>query len=216
MRIELVGGLGAGKTTLCKSFKKLGVTPIYEDISSNPFLPKCYKDPKAFRLPSQLHFALCKYDRLTDEMFGEWYVYDQATLTNNAYTNHLFRESMDDGSQWLLLKSFFEQTEKDLGLPDLLIHLKCDPYVQLDRIRGRGREFETVDIEFIVKLEAEIERLIPDYEKKGVEIIEFDVSEASFDDYDTFADYVVRERFGEEANNPVTKRMAIKDSFGMR
>ena len=189
-----------GKTTLCKSFEKLGCVINYEDLSHNPFLAKCYEDPKKYRFPSQMWFALEKYRAMMEEDPALTYVYDQATLTNNAYTNLLYKDDFEDGSAWLNIKSTFEQTQRDLGAPDIIIDMRCDPYTQLDRIRSRGREFETVDIKFVIRLQEEIDLLLTQAKKEGKShIYTVDVSELSLSDYDKLAREFMWQRAGEAA-----------------
>lgn len=68
MRIELIGGMGIGKTTLCNVLSEIGFHCILEDLGENPFLAKMYKDEEGFRFPSQMWFILSKYAELQAEL----------------------------------------------------------------------------------------------------------------------------------------------------
>ena len=85
MRIELVGGLGIGKSTLCKALDKIGFNCIYENLNTNPFLADCFKDPVNFRFPSQMWFALSKFHEIKKfERMDKINVLDQAVLNIRA------------------------------------------------------------------------------------------------------------------------------------
>lgn len=199
-RIELVGSLGVGKSTLCVSLAKAGCIPVYEDLKSNPFLTKCYEDPKTYRLPSQMWFALTKYHTIgegtKEEHKGKVFVHDQATLNNNAYTNMLFRGAKEDATGWMLVNSFFEYTEKTLGKPDLLVYLKCSPEENLRRIKARGRKFEDkVEMKNLFEYYVELEELIPKYISRGHTLETIDVTDVSVAEYDDLAEDIVERYF---------------------
>ena len=58
MRVEIIGGMGAGKTTLCQQLQHQGVKCIFEKLQNNPYLELSYKDPQAFGFYSQMTFVL--------------------------------------------------------------------------------------------------------------------------------------------------------------
>ena len=81
MRIELVGGLGVGKTTIAKEFERQGCTIVTEKIEDNWFLEGCYQGLQDYEFPSQLWFIQTKFKELLDNKDNEKpTVYDQSLL----------------------------------------------------------------------------------------------------------------------------------------
>lgn len=192
MRIELAGGIGVGKSTLCKAFQLLGCTPVFEDLKSNPFLTPCYDNPSKFKFPSQMWFALTKFHEIgLQEHPDKVYVHDQAILNNNAYTNMLFRNA-EDQEGWDIISHCFWYTENFLGRPDLIVNLQCDEDEQVKRIQRRGRDFEkTVDIEFIRKFNKEIKQLLEKASYKGYTIEDVNITNYSIKDYVILAEEIM-------------------------
>jgi deoxyadenosine/deoxycytidine kinase len=172
MRVELVGAMGCGKTTLAKELQKFGAFWISEDIDSNPFLEPCYDDFETFKFPSQMWFALMKYKEIG--MYDDpstIYVHDQAVINNNAYTNLMYQDDFDNPARELVQQTF-DYTEEQFGAPDVLVQLKCDPRDLLARIKQRGRPHEKdVNLKFLIHLENHIDCLVEKANRNGQEVI---------------------------------------------
>jgi deoxyguanosine kinase len=177
MRIELVGGLGVGKSTLCNALEDVGFNCIYENLSTNPFLADCFADPDNFRFPSQMWFVLSKYQEiLKHEQADKVNVLDQSVLNVCAYTNMLFGDK--DPYAMQILNQCFHYIEQKTGVPDLLINLQCSPQEQLRRIRGRNRDHErNVTLEYVTELQREINTLLSYAKANGYRILNIDTEE---------------------------------------
>ncbi len=175
MRIELVGGLGIGKSTLCKALEEVGFNCIYENLKTNPFLADCFKRPDIFRFPSQMWFVLSKYHEIKKfEKPGSINVLDQSVMNVKAYTNMLFKDEADPDAL-TIINQCFGYMEKQTGQPDLLIHLRCSPEEQMRRIRGRNRTHEAgVSLDYISDLQTEINILINEARIDGQAVLEID------------------------------------------
>lgn len=188
MRIELVGGMGIGKTTLCNVLSDIGYNCILEDLGENPFLAKMYEDPNGFRFPSQMWFILSKYAELQAELkSNEINVIDQSVLNVRAYTNLLFHGKKHE-KEWNLIEGMFDYIDDKFGVPDLQIYLKASPAIQMKRIHTRNRDYELdVDIKYLTNLKDEIETLIKQGRARGHHIIEIDTDEIFLSDHHVFA-----------------------------
>jgi deoxyadenosine/deoxycytidine kinase len=193
MRIELVGGLGIGKSTLCKALDKIGFNCIYENLNTNPFLADCFKDPENFRFPSQMWFALSKFHEIKKfERADKINVLDQAVLNVRAYTNMLFRD--EDPEALHIINQCFDHLEGKLGKPDLLINLKCSPAEQLRRIRGRNRDHEkSVELDYITGLQQEMNILINHAKADGYAVLDIDTEKVFFPDNIEYAETFARQ-----------------------
>jgi len=188
MRIELIGGMGIGKTTLCHVLNDIGYNCIIEEIGENPFLARMYDDPEGFRFPSQMWFILQKYAELQGELKAcEINVVDQSVLNIRAYTNLLFKGEKND-KEWSLIKGLFDYIDDKFGVPDLQIYLKASPEIQMKRIHTRNRDYELdVTLEYLTDLKNEIEHLIKFSREQGNKIIEIDTDNIFLADHHVFA-----------------------------
>jgi len=177
MRIELVGGLGIGKSTLCHALADIGFNCIYENLKTNPFLSDCFIDPASFRFPSQMWFVLSKYHEICKfEKSGAVNVLDQAVMNVKAYTNMLFKG--EDPAALRIINDCFDYMEAKTGAPDLIVNLKCSPAEQLRRIRGRNRDHEkTVTLSYITALQSEINMLIAMAKADGQAVMNIDTEQ---------------------------------------
>ena len=192
MRVELVGGMASGKSTLAERLEFFGAFWVQEFLTDNPFLEDCYEDFETFRFPSQMWFALTKYREIgLYEDPHVIYVHDQAVINNNAYTNLLYKDAPDDPSR-VLVQQTFDYTTERFGQPDAVINLLCDPEVQLERIKSRGREYEQdLDLDFLVNLDTEVERLLQESEQEIPTVINVSSDSVDFKTDDDFVEQLL-------------------------
>lgn len=206
MRIELVGGMGLGKTTLCKVFEQIGFNCIYEDLGDNPFLADFYKDKDGFRFPCQLWFIAAKFAELQKEMkTGYMNVMDQAVLNCRAYANMLFKH--DDPEGMAIIDQSFAYIDKQFGKPDVIINLKCAPEVQKRRIEHRNRSFEqSVELDYLYALRDQISLLINEAKADGQTVIDIDTEQVFIPGNRLFAEelaFDIASRCGLEIDQPL-------------
>ena len=188
MRIELVGGLGVGKSTLCNALDKIGFNSIYETLQTNPFLADCFADPENFRFPSQMWFALSKFQEIRKFERGDRInVLDQSVLNVRAYTNLLFGDQDTDALR--IINDCFSYLESRLGPPDLLINLACSPHEQMRRIRLRNRPHEqSVTLSYISGLQGEIDTLLNAARAAHVPVLDINTEEIYLPDNFAYAE----------------------------
>ncbi|MAS86905.1 MAG: deoxyadenosine kinase [Micavibrio sp.] len=188
MRIELLGGMGVGKTTLCRVFEEIGYNCIYENLGDNPFLAQMYEDFDGYKFPAQISFMLSKFAEIQMKCLPtEINVLDQATNNYKAYSRMLFKDGSDPAGYEIVCK-LFDYIENRFGHPDLLIYLQVSPETQLKRIRSRKRSFENgVDLQYLTNLKNELDQIVEENKEKGVNVVEIDTETIFLPDHHLFA-----------------------------
>lgn len=171
MRIEIIGGMGVGKTTICNTLTSLGFRCINENLGQNPYLDLAYKNPDAYGLYSQLTFYLGNFFTLKENTIaGDITVFDYSVVTDRAYAT-LF---LNDQERDLALQAI-DCLEAKEGRADLYLYLTCSPTVQLQRIRARNRDHEKgVTLDFIAGLDSHLRHYAAQAAEQGARIITID------------------------------------------
>ncbi|OGQ22845.1 MAG: hypothetical protein A3I05_01590 [Deltaproteobacteria bacterium RIFCSPLOWO2_02_FULL_44_10] len=140
--IAVDGPIGAGKTTLVKMLAEdLGGHAIFEPVEKNPFLPDFYKDPKRNAFKTQLFFLLNRYQQQMElkqhDLFYPLIICDY-TFIKDA----IFAEINLSDDEMHLYHAVFQLLSQKLPSPDLVIYLRADSGVLMQRVKKRGYGFE--------------------------------------------------------------------------
>jgi deoxyadenosine/deoxycytidine kinase len=156
MRIELCGPLGVGKTTLAVNLSQMmGWTLIREPVEGHPFLESFYRAPASFAFEKNLFFLLDYLHQIKSCEAGD-FIFDHSAVVHRSYAT-LNRITSAERPVFAALDHLTES----VGPPDLLINLICPADVIMQRIRKRGRVFESeVTQDYVVALNEEIQRQV--------------------------------------------------------
>jgi deoxyadenosine/deoxycytidine kinase len=135
--LAIEGVIGAGKTTTTSLIaRSTDLEARLERLDEHPFLEAYYRDPAPHAVHTELAFMLMQARQVGEA--GRALVTDFAPAKNLVFA----RLWLDDEDV-----RFLEQAERRLwrGLqpPDLTVFLDVPPPVCLERLRGRGRVYET-------------------------------------------------------------------------
>ena len=157
LRLEICGGIAAGKTTLSKLLADLGFHPVNESFETNPFLHKFYTNPSLFSFETEISFLLQHYHQIKCELAQKRIACDYSFILDQAYADLTLRSD----SEREVFSRVLAEVLKQLSSPDLIIYLKCHSEVLLKRIINRARPMEqTIELDYLTLLTNQLDRNI--------------------------------------------------------
>lgn len=171
MRVEIIGGMGVGKTTLCATLTRLGFHCVNENLGRNQYLELAYEDPQSYGVYSQISFVLGNFFTFKQNSKPEEIsVFDYSIINDMAYATLFLNDSERD----VVLQTIDCMEQKE-GRADLYLYLTCSPEAQLRRIRNRNRDHEkAVSVEFIETLDSHLRKFTAQASEAGARIITID------------------------------------------
>ncbi|MCC6477085.1 deoxynucleoside kinase [bacterium] len=144
--VGIAGNIGVGKTTLTRSLAaQLGWNYYLEPVIDNPYLSDFYADMSRWAFHLQVYFLSKRFEsqRLIEGEAGSC-VQDRTIYEDvEIFARTLNRRGHLTGRDWENYSALFETMISHLRTPDIIIYLRCDVPTLLDRIRRRGRDFES-------------------------------------------------------------------------
>ncbi|HYF55168.1 MAG TPA: deoxynucleoside kinase [Salinarimonas sp.] len=162
-RIEISGGIGAGKTTLARTLAALRPCRLVEEeVRTVPFFRQFYAEPMAYGFHKNVSFVLSHADRARSEG-GAAVVCDYALFQDLAYTD-IVCEAADVRAVEAVLARMVAR----IGHPALLVHLACAPEIQLTHIARRGRPEEGgLGLPYLERLRTALDRRLAAFRRES-------------------------------------------------
>jgi deoxyguanosine kinase len=125
---------------------------ILEPSQNNPFLPDFYKDRRRNAFKTQLFFLLNRYQQQLELKQHDLFhpiVFCDYTFAKDA----IFAEINLSEDEQALYKTVFQLLQARLPKPDLIIYLRADSKILLQRIKKRGVDYErSINLDYLDKL----------------------------------------------------------------
>ena len=178
--IVVEGNIGVGKTSFVDLFhKEFKYYKLYENFINNPFLVDFYNDDKSNIFQMESYFLVERYKQLIN-LFNK--------INNNIISDFLFSKSLLfaeinlSKNEFKLFKVIFDQFDRQIKKPDLMIFLSSDIDKISKQIRQRDRFFEKkISRQYLEKVNIGYEKLL-ELEKNKFPILCFDVTNIDFID----------------------------------
>lgn len=188
--IGIIGLIGAGKSTLCKSLAEhMGLPDYYEEVSDNPYLEQFYQDMATNSFPLQVYLLnrrFCQHQVITWR--GSGGVQDRTIYEDSIFAKILMQTGLMTPLDYQTYLQLFENMSKFMVRPNLIVMLDVDPEVSLERIRKRGRACEAgITIEYLHALKQGYEEFVKEI-SKIIPVIRVNWNE--FKDAETVADHI--------------------------
>lgn len=150
MLLSIEGPIGVGKTSLTRILAdELRFDSIYELSYKNPYLNRFYTDIERYSFPIQIEFLANR--------FKQWKKVQKSTKNTVCdyffYKDEIFAQMNLKGEDIKLYRRIYNLMSQHIKPPDYLIYLSANPDVLMERIRKRGRRYESpITYEYLYRL----------------------------------------------------------------
>lgn len=178
MYLSIEGVIGVGKTTLARLLKDaFEAEVLLEVFEENPFLSKFYEDRERYAFQTQIFFLLSRYhqqrEAVADLMKSGRNLISDYTFAKDA----LFAGINLEGDELEMYHRVHEALAEKIPLPDLIVYLRADTEVLMQRIATRDRPYErNMDAGYIALVNEAYENFFEDY-YHGVPVLRIDSNE---------------------------------------
>ena len=151
--IAIEGVIGVGKTTLARMTQSIFQAEILLEVfEENPFLARFYQDRKRYGFQTQIFFLLSRYHQQHETI--------PATLARgnliSDYTfdkNQIFARLNIEGDELAMYESVHRIIATKIPSPDLVVYLRADTDILMERIAQRDRSYErAMERDYIAQL----------------------------------------------------------------
>ena len=154
MYIAIEGVIGVGKTTLAQMLQPgFDAELQLEVFEKNPFLADFYSDRERYAFQTQIFFLLSRYHQQRRSVRE---VLDSGSnlLTDYTFTKDaLFAKVNLTGDELEMYYRVHEALGEKVRLPDLIVYLKAETPVLMQRIAMRDRSYErNMEVDYIESL----------------------------------------------------------------
>ncbi|MBI5035661.1 MAG: deoxynucleoside kinase [Chloroflexi bacterium] len=140
--IAIEGVIGVGKTTLTRMVQSaFNAEILLEVFEENPFLARFYQDRKRYGFQTQIFFLLSRYHQQHETIPA---ALARGNLISD-YTfdkNQIFAQLNIEGDELTMYESVHRIIATKIPAPDLVVYLRADTNVLMERIALRDRPYE--------------------------------------------------------------------------
>lgn len=151
--IVVEGVIGVGKTSLSRFLaQELDARLVLEVVEENPFLPRFYEEQERFAFQVQTFFLLSRFRQLQE--VSQEPLFNRHTIADYLFDKDFIFASLNlSGDEWSLYQELYSQLKPRLTQPDLVVYLRAQPDLLLERIAKRGRSFErSIDPGYLARI----------------------------------------------------------------
>ena len=193
MYIAIEGVIGVGKTTLARllqpSFQSDLLMEIFEE---NPFLSDFYSDRQRYAFQTQIFFLLSRYHQQRNGV-KEALVKNPWLISDYTFEkDRIFAVINLQGDELDVYYNLHEALSEKIHKPDLIVYLRADTRVLMQRIAQRDRSYERqMELAYIETLNQTYDTRFAN--KSGQNILTIDTNQLDFVRHDEDLAFVDRQ-----------------------
>ncbi len=153
--IAIEGVIGVGKTTLARMLQsRLKADELLLEVfEENPFLAKFYEDRARYAFQTQIFFLLSRYHQQNRTVPGFLESGKSLIADYTFEKDALFARINLEGDELEMYHRVHEALAEKIPPPDLVVYLRAEPEVLMQRIALRDRPYErNMDPTYIAQL----------------------------------------------------------------
>ena len=182
MYIAIEGVIGVGKTTLARllqpAFQAGLMLEVFEE---NPFLSDFYADRQRYAFQTQIFFLLSRYHqqrRTVAELIGQ---FDSLIADYTFEKDALFAHINLMGDELEMYYRVHEALAEKIVVPDLVVYLRADTDVLMQRITLRDRPYErNMERGYIEELNQGYESFFADHQGRRSPVLVIDTDQLDY------------------------------------
>lgn len=171
--IAIEGTIGVGKTTLARLLQPVfQANLLLEKFEENPFLSDFYEDRARYAFQTQLFFLLSRYRQQSEIVLptlGRGFIISDYVFAKDRLFAHLNLQ----GDELSMYERVHNILADNVPPPDLVIYLRADTGVLMERIALRDRPYErNMDRRYIDDLRHAYERFFAAYQETPLLVLD--------------------------------------------
>jgi deoxyguanosine kinase len=182
MYIAIEGVIGVGKTTLARLLQpSFGAGLLLEVFEENPFLSDFYADRQRYAFQTQIFFLLSRYHqqrRTVADLVGQ---YENLVADYTFEKDALFARINLAGDELEMYYRVHEALAEKIIVPDLIVYLRADTDVLMQRITLRDRPYErNMERAYIDELNQAYEQFFADHQQRRSPVLTVDTNQIDY------------------------------------
>jgi deoxyguanosine kinase len=206
--IAVEGPIGVGKTTLAiRLAERIKARSVLEEFTDNPFLREFYADRQRVAFQTQVYFLVARFKQ--QERLRQQELFSRAVVSDYLFAkDRIFAYLNLNEHELQLYEKIYDLIRPTLLKPDLVIYLQARPEILMQRLRKRGRDFETpIETAYLESLMRAYNNFFFHYDETPLLVIEtseVDLSQGE-EDFEAVIRAVSAARHGTQHYVPQTK-----------
>lgn len=182
MYIAIEGVIGVGKTTLARllqpSFEAGLLLEVFEE---NPFLSDFYSDRARYAFQTQIFFLLSRYHQQRRTV-SEYLAKTENLIADYTFEKDaLFARINLIGDELEMYYRVHEALAEKIKVPDLVVYLRADTEVLMQRIAMRDRPYErNMDPGYIDQLNQAYESFFTDHGERKSPVLVLETNDLNY------------------------------------
>lgn len=182
MYLAIEGVIGVGKTTLARLLKPVFQADLLLEVfEENPFLSDFYSDRERYAFQTQIFFLLSRYHQqrraVPDILKTGNHLVADYTFEKDA----LFARINLQGDELEMYYRVHEALAEKIPLPNLILYLRADTDILMQRIQMRDRPYErNMEYGYIDQLNRAYDEFFGGEDHQGTPVLVLDTNELDY------------------------------------